>query len=336
MDIKQILLASRPDGMPDMNNFSTTTATLPDITDGQVLVKPVYISVDPYLRGRMKEEKSYIPPFRINEPIESGGVGEVIASKDSRFREGDLVIPTGKKPFFPWATAAIFTGDTLRKTDPGVPPTYYLGILGMPGLTAYFGLMDIGKPKSGETVVVSGAAGAVGLVVGQIAKIQGCRVVGIAGGPEKIRLLTDEFNFDAAVDYKDNLNISAAIASACPNGVDVYFDNVGGPVSDAVMEHLNFFARIPVCGSISLYNSTETPTGPRVQPTLTKFSVLMQGFTIGNYAGRYHEGMQQLVEWVKAGKIRYRETIEEGFDKLPEALLGLFSGRNSGKMIVKV
>ncbi|RBL90714.1 NADP-dependent oxidoreductase [Chitinophaga flava] len=336
MKIQQILLNDRPKGMPSSDTFKTVSAELPAPVEGEVLVKPVYFSVDPYLRGRMQDEKSYIPPFKIQEPIESGGVAAVVESKDTRFREGDLVMPSNGKNFFPWATACIFSGDHLRKIDSSIPPTYYLGVMGMPGLTAYFGLMDIGKPKAGETVVISGAAGAVGLVTGQIAKIQGCRVVGIAGGAEKVQMLTDEFNFDAAIDYKNNPDMTAAIGAACPNGVDIYYDNVGGEISDAVMYHLNPFARIPVCGQIALYNSTEIPMGPRVQPTLIKFSVLMQGFTIGNYAARYQEGIKQLGEWVKTGKIKFTETIVEGFDQLPTALLGLFSGKNSGKMIVKV
>lgn len=336
MKITQIQLASRPKGMPDASTFQTVETELPPLSEGEVLIKPMYFSVDPYMRGRMSDAKSYIPPFDINAPIESTGVAEVKESKDDRFKPGDLVMTGGGKNFFPWATAAVFSADHLRKIDASIPPTYYLGVLGVPGLTAYFGLLDIGKPKAGETVVVSGAAGAVGLIVGQIAKVQGCRVVGIAGGTEKVKMLTDEFNFDVAIDYKGNPDMAGAIASACPNGVDIYFDNVGGDISDAVMKHLNFFARIPVCGQIALYNSTEVPMGPRIQPTLTKFSVLMQGFTIGNYASRYAEGIQHLVEWVKTGKLKYTETIVEGFDKLPDALLGLFSGKNSGKMIVKV
>ncbi|CAL1518295.1 NADP-dependent oxidoreductase [Chitinophaga sp. MM2321] len=336
MKIKQILLASRPKGLPTLDNFKTTTATLPALNTGEVLVKPIYLSVDPYMRGRMNDAKSYIPPFQVNEPIESGGVGEVVESKADQFKPGDLVMSTNTRPFLPWATASIFPAGSLRKVDSSVPPSYYLGILGMPGLTAYFGLMDIGKPKPGETVVISGAAGAVGIVVGQLAKIAGCRVVGIAGGAEKVKLLTDIFDFDAAVDYKGNRNMSGAIAAACPNGVDIYFDNVGGEISDAVIQQMNFFGRVPLCGQISLYNSTEVPIGPRVQPKMVTYSLLMQGFIVGNYASRFPEGIKYLVELVKSGKLKYNETIEEGFDQLPDALLGLFSGRNSGKMIVKV
>jgi NADPH-dependent curcumin reductase CurA len=336
MKIKQITLAFRPKGIPTKDTFETVEVTLPQLQPGEVLIKPRYFSVDPYMRGRMNDAKSYIAPFQVGEPLEGSGIAEVTESRDDQFREGDLVITTGTRPFLPWATGAIFPGSNLRKVDPGIPPTYYLGILGIPGFSAYFGLLDIGKPKAGETVVVSGAAGAVGLVAGQIAKIQGCRAVGIAGGAEKVKMLTDQFDFDVAIDYKNNPDISAAIAAACPDGVDIYFDNVGGEISDAVMKHLNFFARIPICGQIALYNSTEMPMGPRFQMTMVTRSILMQGFTIGNYADRFGEAVKQLSEWIKAGKIKYTETVEEGFDLLPDALLGLFSGKNNGKMIVKV
>ncbi|SEW50717.1 NADP-dependent oxidoreductase [Chitinophaga arvensicola] len=336
MKIKQILLAARPKGLPVAEDFKTETATLPELQPGEVLVKPLYLSVDPYMRGRMNDTRSYIPPFQVDAPIESSGVAEVTASKADQFKPGDKVMSTAPRPFLPWATAAIFPAAHLRKVDDSIPLTHYLGLLGVPGLTAYFGMVDIGKPKPGETVVVSGAAGAVGIVVGQIAKIMGCRAVGIAGGSEKIKLLTDTFDFDAAIDYKGNPDMDSAVAAACPNGVDVYFDNVGGDISDAVARHLNFFARVPLCGQISLYNSTEVPVGPRIQPILVTRSILMQGFIITNYASRFGEGVKQLAEWIKAGKIKYTETIEEGFDRLPDALLGLFSGKNSGKMIVKV
>lgn len=336
MTIKQILLAARPKGLPNADNFKTVETTLPELKPGEVLVKPLYFSVDPYMRGRMNDAKSYIPPFQVGAPIESSGVAEVTESKDDRYQAGDKVMSNGPRPFLPWATATIFPGDHLRKVDSSIPLTHYLGLLGVPGLTAYFGMMDIGKPKAGETVVVSGAAGAVGIVVGQIARILGCRAVGIAGGAEKIKLLTDTFDFDAAIDYKGNPNMDAAVAAACPNGVDIYFDNVGGDISDAVIRHLNFFARVPLCGQIALYNATEVPVGPRIQPIMVTRSILMQGFIIGNYANRFGEGFKQLLEWVKAGKIKYTETVEEGFDHLPTALLGLFSGRNSGKMVVKV
>lgn len=331
MTTKQIILAARPKGMPDASSFRFEEATLPAVKEGEVQLKGLYYSVDPYMRGRMDDAKSYAPPFELNKPIVGGVVAEVVTSKDERFASGDVVMGS----YLPWAQEMVVAADTIRKVDARlVPPSYYLGLLGMPALTAYFGLMDIGKPKAGETVVVSGAAGAVGLVVGQLAKLQGCHVVGIAGSADKIKMLKEEYGFDEAVNYKTD-DLSAAIKAACPNGVDIYFDNVGGEVSDAVLPHLNFFARIPLCGQIASYNDTEVQTGPRIAPFLLKYSVLMQGFIVRNYASRFAEGLQYLTPLVAAGKLKYTETVVDGFDKIPEALLGLFSGKNTGKMVVK-
>jgi NADPH-dependent curcumin reductase CurA len=227
--------------------------------------------------------------------------------------------------------------EALQKIDTDLAPApYYLGILGMPGLTAYFGLLYIGKPKEGETVVISGAAGAVGIVVSQIAKLKGCRVVGIAGSAEKIKMLKDEFHLDEVINYKTTSDMNKAIEESCPKQVDIYFDNVGGSISDAVIANINFHARIVLCGQIALYNATELPTGPRLQPMLLTRSALMQGFIVGNFKDHFREGIKQLSQWVKEGKLKYEETIFEGFDQLPEAFLGLFSGRNKGKMVVKV
>ncbi|MNZ96860.1 putative NADP-dependent oxidoreductase YfmJ [compost metagenome] len=279
----------------------------------------------------MSDAKSYAEPYEVNKPIYGGVVAIVEESNSSTFTKGDTVLG-----FLPWSTRIVAQAKDLKKVDTSLAPgSYYLGILGMPGLTAFFGLMDIGKPKAGETVVVSGAAGAVGILVGQIAKIQGCRVVGIAGGQDKVNMLKNDFGFDAAIDYKSATDLKSAIAEAAPNGVDIYFDNVGGEISDAVIQNLNFHARIPLCGQIALYNSTEVPLGPRIQPFLLTRSVLMQGFIVANYSSRFKEGIVQLAEWVKAGKLKYTETIVDGFDQLPSALLGLFSGNNTGKMIVK-
>ncbi|AHM60357.1 alcohol dehydrogenase zinc-binding domain-containing protein [Flammeovirgaceae bacterium 311] len=331
MEIKQILLNSRPKGLPDQTNFKVETVTLPELKEGEVQVKGLYYSVDPYMRGRMNDAKSYVPPYQVGAPIEGGVVAEVVASKAAQYKAGDKVLGN-----LPWATQAVVPAKRLTKIDDTIAPaSYYLGILGMPGLTAYFGLMDIGKPKEGETVVVSGAAGAVGVVVGQIAKIQGCRVVGIAGDDHKLKMLQEEFGFDEAINYKTTDNMDAAIAKACPDKVDIYFDNVGGEISDAVIRNINFHARIPLCGQIALYNVTEVPVGPRLQPMLLTRSVLMKGFIVSNYQSRFGEGIQQLAQWLKEGKLRYTETVREGFENLPEALLGLFSGDNTGKMIVK-
>jgi NADPH:quinone reductase len=331
MTTKQIVLASRPKGKPVLENFETKGIELPEIKEGEILLQPLFYSVDPYMRGRMNDAKSYTAPFEIGKPITGGGVAKVIKSNIDTFKTDDIVAGN-----LPWQQQCITTEKGLQKIDTAIAPaSYYLGILGMPGLTAYFGLMHIGKPIAGETVVVSGAAGAVGIVVGQIAKLQGCRVIGIAGSDEKIKLLKEEFGFDGGINYKTVANINKAIAGACPKGVDIYYDNVGGEISDGVISNINFNARIVLCGQIALYNSTETPMGPRLQPMLLTRSVLMQGFIIGNYQSQFSEGIRHLAMWVQQGKLKYKETIVKGFDKLPDALLGLFSGDNIGKMIVE-
>jgi NADPH-dependent curcumin reductase CurA len=331
MITKQIVLASRPNGIPKLDNFRSENIELEPIKEGEVLVQGIYYSVDPYMRGRMNEGKSYVPQFELNQAIEGGVLATVLESKSDLFKTGDVVLGA-----LPWSEQIITSDKNLQKIESTVESlSYYLGILGMTGLTAYFGLMHIGKPKAGETVVVSGAAGAVGVAVGQIAKIQGARVIGIAGSDEKATMLKEEFGYDEVINYKTNNNMNATIAKLCPNGVDVYFDNVGGSISDAVIQNLNFHARIVLCGQISLYNSTETPMGPRVQPMLLTRSVLMQGFIINNFQKDFPEGIAHLSKWVNEGKLKFTETIVDGFDQLPTALLGLFNGENKGKMIVK-
>lgn len=327
----QIVLTSRPKGLPVLENFKTETVELPAIHDSEVLLEGIYYSVDPYMRGRMNDAKSYVPPFEIGKPLSGGVVAKVIESKSGNFKAGDII--TGN---LPWQKQMIAQEKEIRKIDTTIAPaTYYLGILGMTGLTAYFGLMKIGKPKAGETVVVSGAAGAVGTVVGQIAAIHKCHVVGIAGSDEKIKLIKEEFGFDEGINYKTTPDMKKAIADICPKGVDIYYDNVGGEISDAVISNINFHARIALCGQISLYNSTEIPMGPRLQPMLLTRSVLMQGFIISNFQSEFPEGIKQLSAWVKEGKLKSTETIKQGFENLPEALVGLFKGDNTGKMIVK-
>jgi NADPH:quinone reductase len=331
MPTQQIVLASRPKGIPVLDNFRFENIELPQLQAGEILLQGMYYSVDPYMRGRMNDAKSYTPPFEIDKAIAGGVVAKVTASESANFKTGDVV--SGN---LPWQEQIVASEKMIQKIDIAVAPaSYYLGVLGMTGLTAFVGLMDIGKPKPGETVVVSGAAGAVGAVVGQIAKIQGCRVIGIAGSDEKITLLKNEFGFDEAINYKTTPDIKKTIADLCPNGVDIYFDNVGGEISDAVISNINFNARIPLCGQISLYNSTEPPVGPRLQPMLLTRSVLMQGFIISNYQNRFIEGRQHLAHWVKEGKLKFTETIVKGFNQLPAALLGLFKGENTGKMIVE-
>ena len=328
---KEIRLASRPAGMPTLDNFNIADADLTQLNDGEVSVRTLYISVDPYLRGRMREGRSYVPPFEIGQVIMSGVVGEVVESRAPEFAPGDFV--TG---MLGWRLYNVAKAPELRKIDPRVAPiTTALGVLGMPGLTAYFGLLDIGKPKEGETVVVSGAAGAVGTTVCQIAKIKGCRAVGIAGSDEKNQYLTSELGVDAAINYKSP-EMSEALREACPTRIDVYFDNVGGEISDAVLPLLNQGARIIICGQISLYCLDKPDVGPRPQPALLVNRALMKGFIITDYAARFGEGVINLAQWLVAGKLKYAETVVEGFENTPQAFIGLFSGENLGKQIVKV
>ncbi len=327
---KEIRFASRPAGTPTLDNFNFVDAEVPQPEDGQVLVRTRYISVDPYLRGRMREGRSYIAPFEVGQVIESGGIGEVVESRSASFQTGDMV--TGQ---FAWRLYNVASGDHLMKAIPGVPITTALGVLGMPGLTAYFGLLDIGRPQPGETVVVSGAAGAVGTTVCEIAKIKDCRVVGIAGSDEKNRYLREGLGVDAVINYKTD-DIRKAMKAASPKGIDVYFDNVGGEISDAVMPLLNTGARIVICGQISAYCQDRPEAGPRPQPYLLINRALMRGFIITDYSARFAEGVKQLAQWLRAGKLKYAESIVEGFENTPSAFIGLFSGENLGKQIVKV
>ncbi len=318
--------------MPAMDNFATVDAEVPQPKDGEVLVRTRYLSVDPYMRGRMNDGKSYVAPFAVNEVINGGVVGEVIESRSADFKPGDIV--TGQ---LGWQLYSVARAKELRKVDPNLAPvTTALGVLGMPGLTAYFGLVDIGKPREGETVVVSGAAGAVGMTVCQIAKIKGCRVIGIAGSDEKNEYLEHELWVDRTINYKTAVDMKQALKDACPNGVDIYFDNVGGAVSDAVLPFINQNARVVICGQISLYNLDRPDVGPRPQPYLLVKSALMQGFIITDYASRFAEGVKQLGQWVHEGKMKYAENIVDGFENTPNAFLGLFSGENLGKQLVRV
>ncbi|MGG3915239.1 NADP-dependent oxidoreductase [Rossellomorea vietnamensis] len=329
---QQIQLVSRPEGMPVKEDFLYKEIDVPQPSNGEVLVKTIYLSVDPYMRGRMSDAKSYVEPFKLNEALAGGVVGEIVESKSAHFQKGDFVVG-----MLPWQEYSVAKEKEIRTIDPDVAPiSTYLSILGMTGLTAYFGLMDIGQPKEGETVVVSGAAGAVGSVVGQIAKIQGARVVGIAGSDEKVSYLTDTLGFDVGINYKTTDNIYASLKEACPNGIDVYFENVGGEIGDAALSLLNKHARIPVCGAISSYNKTDRDLGPRVQSRLIKSSALMNGFVVNDYNDRFKEGATKLGEWLSQGKLQYEETITEGLDNVTDAFLGLFQGKNIGKQLVKI
>ncbi|MCL6462804.1 MAG: NADP-dependent oxidoreductase [Flavobacterium micromati] len=329
---RTINLKNRPKGIPELTDFEFTTADVPALQEGEVLLSSKYFSVDPYLRGRMSDAESYIKPFELNKPIISGTIAEVLASKNSKFSIGDYV-----SGMLAWKETQVVKPDELLKVDPNKAPlSAYLGVLGMTGLTAYLGLTEIGKPKKGETLLVSGAAGAVGSVVGQIGKILGLRVVGIAGTDEKLEMLKSKFGFDEAINYNTTENMNEAIANSCPEGVDIYFDNVGGEISEAVLFNINKFSRTVNCGAISVYNNTTLPKSISVQPFLIKKSSSMQGFVISNYVDKHSAGIKQLAEWLQQGKLHYIETIVDGFDEIPNAFIDLFQGKNKGKMIVKV
>jgi NADPH:quinone reductase len=329
---RKILFASRPKGMPDESNFERIEERIPEIKEGEVLIRTLYLSVDPYMRGRMSNAISYAKPYDVGEPFLGGVVGKVVDSKNSSFQAGDYI--EGR---LEWAEYNVSDGSMIRRINPELAPvSTALHVLGMPGLTAYFGILHIGQPKEGETVVVSGASGAVGMLVGQIAKLKGCRVVGIAGADEKCSYLTEELGFDAAINYKTTENLENALKSACPDGVDVYFDNVGGVVSDCVMTIINFQSRIIICGQISQYNLENPELGQRVAGQLLRTSSMMKGFIVTDFAEHNKEGLTQLSQWLKEGKIQSRENVVIGFENTIEAFLGLFRGENIGKQLVKV
>ena len=329
---KQITLAARPSGMPKLSDFKLVESPVPEPGPGEFVVRMLYVSVDPYMRGRMNDVKSYAPPVQIGEVMGAGAVGKVVASQNAQFQAGDMV-----EGFFGWQQFGVSNGTGVRKIDPTLAPvSTALGVLGMPGLTAYFGLLDIGKPRAGETVVVSGAAGAVGSLAGQIAKIQGCRVVGIAGSDQKVAWLRDELGFDAALNYKTSTNYTAKLAELCPKGVDVYFDNVGGAITDAVFPLINTGARVVVCGQIAQYNADKLETGPRLLWHLIVKQARAEGFLVFQYASRYAEGLKQMAEWLKAGKLKYREQFVDGIENTPRAFIGMLQGENTGKQLVRV
>lgn len=329
---KIILLKTRPTGKPTLEDFELTEEEKPMAGEGEILLKAKYVSVDPYLRGRMRDEKSYIEPFKVGEPLESGIIAEVIESNNPNFKKGEFV-----NGMLQWKQYQVSNGNGLNKVDRAKAPLKaYLGVLGLTGITAYLGLDKIGKLQKGETLLVSGAAGAVGSIAGQIGKIKECRVVGIAGSDEKIERIQDKFGFDDAINYKTSKDMKSAIKKACPQGVDVYFDNVGGAILDAALANMNKYGRVINCGAISLYNETKTPTGPRVETTLIKKSILMQGFTVRDYVKDFGPAQNQLAKWMEADKISYLETVLEGFENIPQAFIDLFDGKNKGKMIVVV
>jgi NADPH-dependent curcumin reductase CurA len=315
--------------LPTVDDFEIVDAPTPPVGDGDVLRRTIYLSLDPYMRGRMSDEPSYAASVAIGQPMVGHTVSQVIESRNPAFAAGDFV--TG---YDGWRDAAVSKGTELRKLDPLVPISTAVGVLGMPGLTAYVGLLDIGQPKAGETVVVSAASGAVGSIVGQLARIKGCRAVGVAGSPQKCAFVVDELGFDACVNYKSP-TFRADLAAACPRGIDVYFENVGGAVFAAVLTLINQNARIPLCGLIADYNATEPRPAPNLRPLLVKRASI-KGFIISDHAGRGGDFLRDAGEWVKSGQIKYREDIVDGLETAPSAFLKLFDGANFGKLLVRV
>jgi NADPH-dependent curcumin reductase len=335
MQTIQIRLASRPVGEPADSDFAFVTEELPALEEGHLLLRVVYLSLDPYMRGRMSAAKSYAAPLEVGDVMPGGTVCEVVESRHPRFAPGDMVLS-----YSGWQSHAISDGRGLRRLDPdSAPVSTALGVLGMPGFTAYAGLLEIGRPKPGETVVVAAATGPVGSAVGQIAKVRGARAVGIAGGPVKCRALLDEFGFDAAVDHRSP-DFVASLEAAVPDGIDVYFENVGGPVADAVFRLLNTYARIPVCGLVASYNATSAPTGrdrlPGFFGQVLRQSLTVRGFIQDEFT-RSHTAdfLRDMPGWVADGSVRYREDIVDGLENAPEAFRGLLTGRNFGKLLIR-
>ncbi|TWI49275.1 hypothetical protein IQ22_04077 [Pseudomonas duriflava] len=334
---RRIVLASRPTGAPTAENFRLEREPRPEPQEGEVLLRTVYLSLDPYMRGRMSDTKSYTEPMQVNDVMVGGTVCRVEESRHPEYQKGDWVLASSG-----WQDYAVSDGTGLNKLGNPEYPSYSLGVLGMPGFTAYMGLLDIGQPKPGETVVVAAATGPVGSTVGQIAKLKGCRVVGVAGGAEKCRHAKEHLGFDECIDHHSD-DFSAALTQACPDGIDVYFENVGGKVFDAVLPLLNTKARVPVCGLIAMYNSNpeDLPDGkdrlPLLESVFLNKRIRMQGFIIFmDYGDRYGEFLEAMTPWVKEGKIKYREQIVDGLENAPEAFMGLLEGKNFGKLVIRV
>ena len=328
---RQFRLAKRPEGLPKTSDWDFVTEAVAEPGNDEILVAVEYISLDPAMRGWMNAGRSYIKPVEIGEVMRAGTVGTVLKSNHSDFAEGDQV--SGN---FGVQTHAVVAGKDARKVDTSIAPLpSYLGVLGMPGMTAYFGLLDVGGAKDGDTVVVSAASGAVGALVGQIAKLKGCRVVGIAGGAEKCSYVTDELGFDAAIDYK-NESVYKGMKQHCPDGIDVFFDNVGGEILDSALANLAFKGRVVICGAISQYNATEGMYAPKNYMSLLVNRARMEGFVVFDYASRYAEGAQAMAGWLSDGKLKHKEDIVEGFENFPDTLLKLFNGSNFGKLVLKV
>jgi NADPH-dependent curcumin reductase CurA len=329
---RRILLASRPTGWPEASNFNLVTEAVPDPGPKDVLVRALWLSVDPYMRGRMSAAKSYAKPVEVGEVMTGGAVGQVVKSNHPAFKPGDIV-----EGSLGWQDYAVAEASLLRKIDPKLAPIQTaVGILGMPGMTAYFAFLEVCKPKAGDTVVVSGAAGAVGQIVGQLAKINGCRAVGVAGADDKLDYIKRELGFDATINYKTSNDLTKAMAAACPGGVDVYFDNVGGPVTDAVFNNLAFKGRIVICGQISQYNLEKPDLGPRNLRYMLTNRARMEGFLVWDWRDRYPEALRRIAGWIKEGRLKYSEHVTEGLEKTPDAFIAMLKGANLGKALVKV
>ncbi len=331
MQNKQVILAKRPFGLPDADTWSHQTSPVGIIEDGQMLVRHHYISLDPAMRGWLNDVRSYIPPVQVGDVMRAGSVGEIIDSKHDKFKVGDFVSGWGGVQQY-----SISDGKDWYKVDPSLAPlTTYIGTLGMPGMTAYFGILEVGKLKEGDIVLVSGAAGAVGSVVGQIAKIKGCTVIGIAGGAEKCAYLTDKLGFDAAIDYKNN-DFKMALKTACPKGIDVFFDNVGGDILNIALTRLRMNARIVICGAISQYNNTTEVKGPSNYLSLLVNRASMQGMVVFDYAKDYQKAAMDMGTWMAEGKLLAKEDVYEGIENFHDTFMRLFSGKKLGKLILKV
>ncbi len=327
----RVLLKNRPIGWPTEDDFEIEVSQIPSIKEGEILLQTMWLSLDPYMRGRMNDAKSYADPVQIGAPMVGGAVAKVIESRSPMFSKNDIV--EGR---IGWQKYAVSSGIELRTIDKSLGPIQTaIGILGMPGLTAYFGFLDVCEPRPGDIVVVSAASGAVGQVVGQIAKIMGCTVIGTAGSDEKIKFILDELGFDYGINYKSD-DISESLDKFCPDGIDIYFDNVGGELTDAVMERLRVGARISVCGQISQYNNSQLQLGPRNIGSLVRSQAKMQGFLVHAYSNKYPEGLDKMSKWIKEGKLKYKEDIVKGIENAPKTFIGMLNGENFGKTLIKV
>lgn len=331
---REIHLRRRPNGMPVADDFALVERPIPEPGPGQFLVRNIFMSVDPYMRGRMMDRKSYVPPFQVGEVLDGGSVGRVVRSQHPDYAAGDTVCGFASGG---WREYYVSDGAMLQKVDPNLAPLgAYLGVVGMPGLTAYTSLLRIGEPHEGETVFVSAAAGAVGSVVCQIAKLKGCRVVGSAGSDEKVRWLREVAGVDEAINYRTCGNLLEAVSAVCPNGIDVYYENVGGEHLEVALELMNKFGRLVMCGMISMYNATEPPPGPRNLVYVVGKSLKMQGFIVSDFLDMVPQFYEEMATWIAAGKIQWQETVFDGIENAPTAFLGLFTGDNAGKMLVRL